>query len=287
MNPAHRSGTFTLGGEIPVHRLGFGAMRITGPGIFGEPSDRDEAIAVLRRAVALGIDFIDTADSYGPHVSENLIREALYPYDGLLIATKGGFERPKPGVWTMNGDPAYLRQAVEGSLKRLNLSALPLWQLHRIDPKVPREAQFKAVAAMRDEGLIRHVGLSQVSVADIDAARNHFPVVSVQNLFNLTDRSSQDVVDYCTREHIGFIPWYPLANAQLTKPNARFEAIAKAHRATPGQIALAWLLRLSPVMLPIPGTGRVRHLEENAAAAEIVLNDTEMAVLSALAVPAK
>lgn len=287
MNPAHRSGTFTLGGEIPVHRLGFGAMRITGPGIFGEPSDRDEAIAVLRRAVALGIDFIDTADSYGPHVSENLIREALYPYDGLLIATKGGFERPKPGVWTMNGDPAYLRQAVEGSLKRLNLSALPLWQLHRIDPKVPREAQFKAVAAMRGEGLIRHVGLSQVSVADIDAARNHFPVVSVQNLFNLTDRSSQDVVDYCTREQIGFIPWYPLANAQLTKPNAQFEAIAKAHRATPGQIALAWLLRLSPVMLPIPGTGRVRHLEENAAAAEIVLNDTEMAVLSALAVPAK
>jgi len=287
MNPAHRSGTFTLGGEIPVHRLGFGAMRITGPGIFGEPSDRDEAIAVLRRAVALGIDFIDTADSYGPYVSENLIREALYPYDGLLIATKGGFERPKPGVWTMNGDPAYLRQAVEGSLKRLNLSALPLWQLHRIDPKVPQEAQFKAVAAMRDEGLIRHVGLSQVSVADIDAARNHFPVVSVQNLFNLTDRSSQDVVDYCTREHIGFIPWYPLANAQLTKPNARFEAIAKAHRATPGQIALAWLLRLSPVMLPIPGTGRVRHLEENAAAAEIVLNGTEMAVLSALAVPAK
>ncbi len=287
MKPAHRSGTFLIGGTMPIHRLGFGAMRITGPGVFGEPSNRDEAIAVLRCAVALGIDFIDTADSYGPNVSENLIREALYPYSGLLIATKGGFERPKAGVWTMNGDPAYLRGAVEGSLKRLNLAKLPLWQLHRIDPKVPREAQFKAVAAMRDEGLIEHVGLSQVSVADIVAARHHFPVVSVQNLFNLTDRSSQDVLEYCTREAIGFIPWYPLANAQLTKPDARFEAIARTHRATPGQIALAWLLRLSPVLLPIPGTGRVAHLDENTQAAEIVLNDDEMAVLSALGSPAK
>ena len=259
-------------------------MRITGPGVFGEPQNRDEAISVLRRAVALGIDFIDTADSYGPHVSENLIREALYPYEGLVIATKGGFERPKPGVWIMNGDPGYLRRMVEGSLKRLSLDRLPLWQLHRIDPKVPREAQFRAVAAMRDEGLIRHVGLSQASVADIEAAGAHFPVVSVQNLYNLTDRSSEDLLDYCTRQSIAFIPWYPLATSQLTRPNAQLAAVATTHGATPGQIALAWLLAKSAVMLPIPGTGRIAHLEENTAAAKIVLNDAEMAALSALAV---
>lgn len=284
MSLAHSSGTFSLGGDLPVHRLGFGAMRITGPGVFGEPQNRDEAISVLRRAVALGIDFIDTADSYGPHVSENLIREALYPYEGLVIATKGGFERPKPGVWIMNGDPGYLRRMVEGSLKRLSLDRLPLWQLHRIDPKVPREAQFRAVAAMRDEGLIRHVGLSQASVADIEAAGAHFPVVSVQNLYNLTDRSSEDVLDYCTRRSIAFIPWYPLANSQLTRPDAQLAAVARTHGATPGQIALAWLLAKSAVMLPIPGTGRIAHLEENTAAAKIVLNDAEMAALSALAV---
>jgi pyridoxine 4-dehydrogenase len=287
MKLADRSGTFKIAGETAVNRLGFGAMRITGPGVFGDPPDRDESISVLKRAVELGITFIDTADSYGPGVSENLIREALHPYTGLLIATKGGLERPKPGVWTVNGDPGYLRRTVEGSLKRLGLDTLPLWQLHRIDPKVARAGQFRVIAAMREEGLIRHVGLSQVSVADIEAARQAFPVVSVQNLYNLGDRSSQDVLDYCTRENIAFIPWYPLANSELARPNSKLSAIAAAHRATPAQIALAWLLHRSPVMLPIPGTGRIAHLEENTGAAAITLNDTEVAALSALASPGK
>lgn len=283
MNLAEKSGTFKIGGDITVNRLGFGAMRITGPGVFGDPPNRDEAIRVLRRAVELGVNFIDTADSYGPGVSENLIREALHPYTGLLIATKGGFERPKAGVWTTNGQPDYLRRAVEASLKRLDLDTLPLWQLHRIDTKVPRQAQFEVVAAMREEGLIRHVGLSQVSVDDIAAARQVFPVATVQNLYNLGDRSSEDVVEYCTASNIGFIPWYPLANSALTKPGSQLAEVAQAYNATPGQIALAWLLKRSPVMLPIPGTGSVAHVEENTAAAAIHLKDADFGALSALA----
>lgn len=278
---AGRSGTFKIADEIRVNRMGFGAMRLTGPGIFGEPQDRDEALRVLKRTVELGIDFIDTADSYGPNVSESLIREALYPYDGMLIATKGGFERPKAGVWTVNGQPDYLRRAVEGSLERLGLSTLPLWQLHRIDPKVPRADQFDVVARMQREGLIRHIGLSQVSVDDIKAARKVFRVATVQNLYNLIDRSSEDVVDYCAANDIGFIPWYPLANRALTEPESPVARIAAARGLAPGQMALAWLLRRSPVMLPIPGTAKIKHLDENTAAAAIELSDAEYASLSA------
>jgi aryl-alcohol dehydrogenase-like predicted oxidoreductase len=279
---ADESGTFTIAGDITINRLGFGAMRITGPGIFGEPADRDEALNVVRRAVQLGINFIDTADSYGPEVSENIIREALHPYPGLLIATKGGLMRPKPGVWTVNCDPAYLRGTVEGSLKRLGLTTLPLWQLHRIDSNVPEADQFRVIADMQAEGLIRHAGLSQVNVAQIERARKIFPVVTVQNLYNLSDRSSEDVLNYCTANNIGFIPWYPLANSDLTKDKATIAAIAKKYQATAAQIALAWLLRRSPVMLPIPGTWKVAHLEQNTAAAAITLKDEDFAALAAL-----
>ncbi len=281
--PAENAGSFKIADEIRVNRMGFGAMRITGTGIFGEPQDRDEALRVLSRTAELGINFIDTADSYGPNVSESLIHEALYPYDGMLIATKAGFERPRAGVWTINCQPDYLRRAVEGSLKRLGLSTLPLWQLHRIDPKVPRSVQFEAVAAMQRESLIRNVGLSQVSVDDVKAARQVFRVSTVQNLYNLIDRSSEDVLDYCAANNIGFIPWYPLANKALTEPESPVAKIAAARRLAPGQIALAWLLRRSPVMLPIPGTGRVKHLDENTAAAAIELDDAEYASLSAVA----
>ena len=279
---ASPSGRFAIGGDLPVTRLGFGAMRVTGKGIFGEPADPAEARRVLKRLPELGIDFIDTAHSYGPEVSERLIRETLYPYDGLVIATKGGLERPSPGQWVSNGRPEYLRQNLESSLKRLGVERIDLWQLHRIDPRVPREDQFEVIRAMREEGKIRHAGLSEASVADIEAARRVFPVATVQNLYNLTNRASEDVLAYCEANGIGFIPWYPLAAGDLAKPGSRLSDIAARYGATPGQIALAWLLAKSPVMLPIPGTGKVAHLDENTRAAAITLNDQDMRALNEL-----
>jgi pyridoxine 4-dehydrogenase len=276
------SGTFKIGQELTVARLGFGAMRITGKGVWGEPGNRDEARRVLKRVRELGITFVDTADSYGPEVSERLIFETLHPYDGITIATKGGLTRPAPDVWVANGRPDYLRSTVLGSLKRLGLQSLPLWQLHRIDANVPRDEQFGVIAEMRAEGLIRHVGLSQVSIEEIKAAETFFPVATVQNLYNLSNRASEDVVAHCESEGIGFIPWYPLASGALAKPGSRLNAIAAKYRATPGQIALAWLLRRSPIMLPIPGTGSVAHLEENAAAADIALSEEDFSALGTL-----
>jgi len=276
---AGKSGSFKVGGEIAIHRLGFGAMRITGPGIWGEPEDRPEALRTLKRCPELGIDFIDTANSYGPDVSEMLIREALYPYEGMLIATKAGFTRPRAGVWEVNGDPEHLRAEAIKSCDRLGVKQIGLWQLHRIDPKVPREAQFAAVKSLIDDGIVRHVGLSEVGVADIEAAAKVFPVASVQNLYNLVDRSHEDVLDYCEAHSIGFIPWYPLAAGKLAQEGSILDAVARAHDATPSQIALAWLLARSPVMLPIPGTSKVAHLEENVAAVTITLNEEEFAAL--------
>lgn len=272
---ARKSGSFKIGGELSIHRLGFGAMRVTGEGIWGPPADRDEALRTLKRVPELGIDFIDTADSYGPDISEQLIREALHPYKGLVIATKAGLERPGPGVWDMNGDPKRLRAQAEASCKKLGVDRIDLWQLHRIDPKVPREAQFAAIESMLDDGLIRYAGLSEVSVQDIKDAEEVFPVATVQNKYNLVDRASEDVLDYCEAEGIGFIPWYPLAAGDLAKPGSILDGIAKRHNASPSQIALAWVLARSPVMLPIPGTGKVKHLEENVAAANIELTDEE------------
>ena len=278
---AAAAGRFRLG-DIEINRLGFGAMRITGDGIWGEPADRAESLATLKRLPELGIDFIDTADSYGPDVSENLIREALHPYDGMLIATKGGLTRHGPNIWQPVGRPEYLRQCVLMSLRRLGVERIDLWQLHRIDPLVPRDEQFGVIAHMQKEGLIRHAGLSQVSVEEIEAARKVFPVVSVQNLYNLVDRSSEDVVDYCTANGIGFIPWFPLAAGNLAKPGSPLDAIAHAKGASPSQVALAWILKRSPVMLPIPGTGKVKHLDENVAGAAIRLTDAEFDVLQGL-----
>ncbi|MDY0744377.1 aldo/keto reductase [Paucibacter sp. R3-3] len=272
---AKASGSFELGGDISIHRLGFGAMRITGAGVWGPPKDRAEALRVLRRLPELGVNFIDTADSYGPAVSEELIREALHPYDGLLIATKGGLVRPGPDHWTMNGRPDYLRQCVHASLKRLGVERIDLWQLHRIDPGVPQREQFEVMREMQREGLIRHAGLSEVSVEEIEAARKVLPIVSVQNRYNLADRDSEDVLDYCEAHGIGFIPWYPLAAGELARPGSKLDAIARRHGADHGQVALAWLLRRSPVMLPIPGTGRLAHLESNVAAAALTLSDEE------------
>lgn len=280
---AAKSGTFKIGGDLAVHRLGFGAMRIVGKGVWGEPEDRDEALRTLRRVPGLGINLIDTADSYGPEISERLIREALHPYKGLVIATKGGLLRPAPDVWEMCGRPDYLRQQVFISMRRLGVERIDLWQLHRVDPSVPRDEQFSAIAAMQKEGLIRHVGLSEVNVEQIEAAQKHFKVATVQNLFNLTNRSSNAVVDHCTAHGIGFIPWFPLAAGNLAKPGSALDTIAHRHGAGPSQIALAWLLKRSPVMLPIPGTGKVKHLEENVAAVDITLSDAEFAELSALA----
>jgi pyridoxine 4-dehydrogenase len=280
---AHSSGQFSIGGDLPVHRLGFGAMRITGEGVWGEPADLAEAKRTLKRVPELGIDFIDTADSYGPEVSERLIREVLHPYKGLVIATKAGLTRPGPSQWVPNGRPEYLRQQATGSLKRLGVERIDLWQLHRIDPNVPQAEQFEAVAALQKEGLIRHIGLSQVSVAEIKAAQKVFKVATVQNLYNLSDLSSEDVLEHCAAEGIGFIPWFPLAAGALAKPGSVLDSIAKRHGASPSQIALAWLLRRSPVMLPIPGTGKVKHLEENVAAAEIQLTDVEFDEITALA----
>ena len=272
--------TFKLGGEFEINRLGFGAMRITGRGVWGEPADRAECIRTLKSLAENGVNFIDTADSYGPNVSEELIREALLPYaDGLLIATKAGLTRAGPDQWMPNGKPDYLISQAHGSLKRLGVKQIALWQLHRIDPRTPRPAQFDAVRKLLDDGVIRHAGLSEVSVDDIKAASKVFKVASVQNRSSLVDRESEDVLDYCTREGIAFIPWYPLAAGDLTASGSLFDIIAKRHSATSSQIALAWLLKRSPVILPIPGTSKVAHLKENVKAAEIVLSDEEFAAL--------
>lgn len=279
---AQASGTITLGGDLTVQRMGFGAMRITGPGIWGEPENRDEALRVLRRLPELGIDFIDTADSYGPYVSEDLIREALHPYGNVIVATKGGLTRHGPDIWRPVGRPEYLRQCVLMSLRRLNVERIDLWQLHRIDNKLPRDEQFGVIAEMQREGLIRHIGLSEVNVEEIEAARKFFPVVSVQNLYNLVTRQSEAVLDYCERENIAFIPWFPLAAGKLSQSGSGLDQIAQRHNATPSQIALAWVLKRSPVMLPIPGTGKVKHLEENTAAAQIQLSDEDFATLDQL-----
>ena len=275
---AARSGQFRLG-ELTINRLGFGAMRVTGKGVWGEPADRAEALRTLRRLPELGVNFIDTADSYGPDVSEKLIREALHPYPGLVIATKGGLERPGPDIWKPNGRPDYLIGEVQKSLRQLGLEQIPLWQLHRIDSKVPQGEQFGAIRRMLDEGLIAHAGLSEVTVADIQAAAKMFPVSTVQNRYNLVERGSEAVLDYCEKQGIGFIPWYPLAAGDLTKPGSVLETIAQAHKASPAQIALSWVLQRSPVMLPIPGTSKVKHLEENVAAASIRLSESDFAAL--------
>ena len=276
---AAASGQFRIGGDLPVNRLGFGAMRITGPGIWGEPEDRDEAIAVLKRLPELGVDFVDTADSYGPYVSEDLIAQALAPYGKTVIATKGGLTRSGPNVWEQVGRPEYLRQCVQMSLRRLKVERIDLWQLHRVDAKVPRDEQFGVIADMQKEGLIRHAGLSQVSVEEIQAAQKHFKVATVQNLYNLTNRSSEAVLDHCTAEGIGFIPWYPLASGDLARPGGVLDAIVHKTGAAPSQIALAWVLKRSPVMLPIPGTSKVKHLEDNVAAAGITLSDEDFVAL--------
>ncbi len=281
--PAVKSGTFVIGDDIPVHRLGFGAMQLTGDGVWGEPPDHSEAIAVLRRAIELGINLIDTADSYGPEVSERLIAEALHPYPaGLLIATKAGLQRPGPGQWVEDGRPEHLRSAVDGSLRRLRLQRIDLLQLHRIDPKVAMEDQIGALVDLQRQGKIRHIGLSEVNVKQIEAVRRITPIVSVQNRYNLADRNSEDVLAYCTRENIGFIPWFPLATGELAKQEGPLTRAAELLHAQPAQVALAWLLRKSQVMLPIPGTSKVEHLEENTAAALIALDDSTMQELERL-----
>ena len=284
MTAVEASGTLTIGGDITVHRLGFGAMRITGRGVWGPPPDRDVAKAVLRRAVELGIDLIDTADSYGPRVSEELIAEALHPYpDGLTIATKGGLERTGPGVWPRNGRPEHLKAACEGSLRRLRIDRIDLYQQHSPDRAVPYAESIGALKELQDEGKIRHVGVSNVSVAQLAEARSIVDVASVQNRFNLVDRDSQDVLDVCARDGLGFLPWYPLAAGNLALPGGVVAEIAHRRGFTPGQVALAWLLQHSPVMLPIPGTGSIAHLEENADAALLTLSDDEVARLDAAA----
>jgi aryl-alcohol dehydrogenase-like predicted oxidoreductase len=273
------SESFKIGGEITVHRLGFGAMQITGPGVWGPPRDKAEALRVLKRLPELGIDFIDTADSYGPDVSEQLIREALHPYKGLLIATKAGFTRSGPNMWHINCRPEHLIASAKKSREKLGVEKIALWQLHRIDSRVPRAEQFGAVKQLLAEGVIARAGLSEVSVADIQQASQVFPVATVQNSYNLADRDSDDVVDYCQANGIGFIPYYPLGDGDLARPGGALDKLAKAKGATPGQVALAWLLKRSPVMLPIPGTSKVAHLEENAKAASLALTDAEFASL--------
>ena len=279
MPSAAKSGTFKIGGEIAVNRLGFGAMRITGAGVWGPPQDKAEALRTLRALPELGVDFIDTADSYGPEVSENLIRETLHPYKNLLVATKGGLMRPGPGNWVPNGDPKYLVTAAHKSRERLGVETIALWQLHRMDPKVPTGEQFAAVKSLLADGVIAHAGLSEVSVSEIEAARKVFPVATVQNKYNLVDRASEDVLDYCEKHGIGFIPWFPLAAGDLSAPGGALDKIAHAHKVSPGAVALAWLLKRSAVMLPIPGTSKQKHLEENVAAAEITLSDEEFKFL--------
>jgi pyridoxine 4-dehydrogenase len=280
---AARSGSFTAG-DMTIHRLGFGAMRIAGPGVWGEPKNPDAARAVLRRAVDCGINFIDTADSYGPEVSERLIAETLRPYPrDLLIATKGGLTRQGPDQWAPVGRAEYLRQCVEMSLRRLRVERIDLYQLHRIDPRVPAEESLGALADLQKQGKIRYLGLSEVSLPEIEQARKIAEIVSVQNLFNLANRQSQAVLDYCEKERLGFIPWFPIAAGELAKPGGKLDAIARTKGTTPGQIAIAWLLHRSSVMLPIPGTSSVEHLEENIAAAAIQLSQQEMAELETLA----
>jgi pyridoxine 4-dehydrogenase len=276
------SDTLTIGGDLEVRRLGFGAMRLTGDGIWGPPDDPDQARAVLRRAVDLGVDLIDTADSYGPEVSENLIAEALHPYpDGLVIATKGGMRRTGPGRWPRDARPERLKEACEASLRRLRLERIDLYQLHSPDPAVPFEDSVGALKDLQAEGKIRHVGISNVSVDQVERARELVDVATVQNRYNLADRHSEDVLDACERAGIGFIPWFPLATGELARPGGPLEDVARDHDATPGQVALAWLLGRSPVILPIPGTSTVEHLEENVAAADLNLSGAEMDRLGA------
>jgi pyridoxine 4-dehydrogenase len=285
------SGTFTFApastDPLTIRRLGFGAMRITGPGIWADPADHDTAIAVLRRAVELGVDFIDTADSYGPEVSEDLIREALHDgkggYGSVIIATKGGLTRQGPDEWAAVGRPEYLRQCVQLSLRRLGVDRIDLWQLHRIDPQVPTDDQFGVIKDMQAEGLIRHVGLSEVSVEEVEAAQKYFDVVSVQNLYNVANRASEKLLAYATANNIGFIPWFPLGNRELVATDGPLGAIAARMGCTPSQVALAWLLQHSPVMLPIPGTGSLAHLNENCGGAEVELDAAAVTELNALA----
>jgi pyridoxine 4-dehydrogenase len=273
---AKTSGTFAIGGDLTVNRLGYGAMRITGDGIWGEPKDRESAKKVLRRAVELGINFIDTADSYGPEVSEQLIGEALAPYaKGVVIATKAGLTRQGPNQWLPVGRPEYLTQQVEMSLRRLKVERIDLWQLHRIDAKVPVEESLGAIKKLQEQGKILHVGLSEVKPHEIDQARKVIEIVSVQNQYNIGDRQHEDVVEYCTKHKIAFIPWFPVASGKLAKPGGKLDAAAKAHNATVSQLSLAWLLHHSPVMLPIPGTTSVEHLEENIASADVKLSAEE------------
>jgi aryl-alcohol dehydrogenase-like predicted oxidoreductase len=276
---AAASGAFKIGGDISVHRLGFGAMRVTGRGIWGEPADRAAAIKTLRRLPELGVNFVDTADSYGPKVSEELVREALHPYGDILIATKAGLTRPGPNQWVALGRPDYLIQQAHASRERLGVETIGLWQLHRIDSKYPRDEQFAAIKSLIDTKVIQHAGLSEVSVAEIEAAQKVFKVATVQNRYNFADRASEDVLVYCEKHGIGFIPWAPLGSGEFSKPGSALDAIARRHKATPGQIALSWLLKRSPVMLPIPGTSQVAHLEENVAAAGIELTDPEFSEL--------
>jgi pyridoxine 4-dehydrogenase len=276
---ATASGTFAIGGDMEVTRLGFGAMRITGHGIWGEPKDPVAARAVLRRLRSVEVDFIDTADSYGPFVSEDLIRDVLHPYGDIKVATKAGLTRSGPSQWSPVGRPEYLRQCCEMSLRRLGVDTLDLWQLHRIDAKVPREEQFGVMRELQEEGKVRHLGLSEVTVEEIEAAGKYFEVTTVQNLYNLTERQSEDVLDFCETNRIGFIPWFPLAAGRLAEPGGAVADIATEHGATTSQVAIAWLLARSPVMLPIPGTGSVEHLDENVAAAELELSGDELALL--------
>jgi pyridoxine 4-dehydrogenase len=276
---AAKSGTLRIGSDMEVHRLGFGTMRLTGRGIWGPPADHAEAVRTLKRLPQLEVNFIDTADSYGPNIAEELLREALHPYKGAVIATKAGFARTGPDQWTALGRAEYLIQQAYTSCRRLGVERIDLWQLHRIDPKVPREEQFGAVKKLLDSGVIRHAGLSEVSVADIKAASKVFKVATVQNRYNLVDRASEDVLDYCTEQGIAFIPWFPLAAGDLASPGSVLDSIAKRYNAAPSQVALAWILKRSPVMLPIPGTSKVAHLEENVAGVSIELSDEDFEAL--------
>jgi pyridoxine 4-dehydrogenase len=279
--PAASSGTFRLGGDLDINRLGYGTMQLTGKGVWGEPRDRDEAVRVLKRAVELGVNFFDTADSYGPEVAENLLREALHPYgDDVVIATKAGLTRQGPDRWAPVGRPAYLRQQAEMSLRRLGVDRIDLFQLHRIDPDTPFEDQIGELKKLQDEGKIRHVGLSEVTVTQVEAARKIVPIVSVQNLYNLTNRSAEQLLDWSTEQGVGFIPWFPLATGKLSGEGSPLTELAKQHGASPSQLALAWLLKRSPAMLPIPGTSTVAHLEDNLAAATIELTSDEFEALS-------
>ena len=281
---ATASGTFSLGGDLPVNRLGFGAMRITGEGVWGEPKDPASAKKVLQRAIELGVNFIDTSDAYGPAVSERLIGDALSPYaEGVVIATKGGLTRQGPGKWLPVGRPEYLRQQVELSLRYLKLERIDLWQLHRIDPKVPVEESLGEIALLQQEGKIRHVGLSEVKPHEIDRARKVVDIVSVQNKYNIGDRDHEDVVDYCTEHNLGFIPWFPVAAGKLAQPGGKLDDAAKQHGATVSQLSLAWLLHRSPVILPIPGTSSLDHLEENVAASSVNLSNAEWADIESAA----